>query len=298
MELGDEYPEIRESVRRICADFPGAYWRDLDEKEAYPSDFVKAMTEAGFLSALIPESYGGAGLPLRAAGVILEEIHASGGNASATHAQMYTMGTVLRHGSAEQKQHYLPKIAAGELRLQAFARDRTHQRHGHHQAEDACRARRRPVRHQRPEDLDLARAVLRPDAAAGAHHAAGRSDQAHRRPVGVPGRHARSRRPRHDHPPDQGDDQPQHHRGVLRQPAHSGRQPDRRGGQGAALHHGRHERRAHPGLARVARRRQVVHPHGREVRQRARDFRPPDRQEPGHPVPDRQGLCPDRRRPN
>jgi acyl-CoA dehydrogenase len=121
MELGDDYPEIRESVRRICADFPGAYWRELDEKEAYPSDFVKAMTEAGFLSALIPESYGGAGLPLRAAGAILEEIHASGGNASATHAQMYTMGTVLRHGSAQQKQHYLPKIAAGELRLQAFA---------------------------------------------------------------------------------------------------------------------------------------------------------------------------------
>ena len=120
MPLEDDYPDIRESVRRICADFPGAYWRDLDEREAYPSEFVKAMTEAGFLSALIPEEYGGAGLPLRAACVILEEIHACGGNASATHAQMYTMGTVLRHGSAEQKQRYLPKIASGELRLQAF----------------------------------------------------------------------------------------------------------------------------------------------------------------------------------
>ena len=121
LDLGEDYPEIRDSVRRICADFPGAYWRQLDEEEAYPSAFVKAMTEAGFLCALIPESYGGAGLPLRAAGVILEEIHASGGNAGATHAQMYTMGTLLRHGSAEQKQRYLPKIAAGELRLQAFA---------------------------------------------------------------------------------------------------------------------------------------------------------------------------------
>jgi acyl-CoA dehydrogenase len=120
MDLGEDFPEIREGVRRICADFPGAYWRQLDEEEAYPSAFVKAMTEAGFLSALIPESYGGAGLPLRAAGVILEEIHASGANASATHAQMYTMGTVLRHGSAEQKQRYLPQIAAGKLRLQAF----------------------------------------------------------------------------------------------------------------------------------------------------------------------------------
>ena len=120
MDLGEDYPEIRESVRRICADFPGSYWRDLDEREAYPSEFVKAMTEAGFLAALIPEEYGGAGLPLRAAGVILEEIHASGGNAGATHAQMYTMGSVLRHGSPAQKDKYLPKIASGELRLQAF----------------------------------------------------------------------------------------------------------------------------------------------------------------------------------
>jgi acyl-CoA dehydrogenase len=120
MDLGEDYPEIRESVRRICADFPGSYWRDLDEKEAYPSDFVQAMTDAGFLSALIPEEYGGAGLPLRAAGVVLEEIHACGGNAGATHAQMYTMGTVLRHGSAAQKSLYLPQIASGALRLQAF----------------------------------------------------------------------------------------------------------------------------------------------------------------------------------
>ncbi len=120
MSLHEDYTEIRESVRRICADFPGSYWRELDEREAYPTEFVKAMTEAGFLSALIPEEYGGAGLPLRAACVILEEIHACGGNASATHAQMYTMGTVLRHGSPEQKQRYLPKIASGELRLQAF----------------------------------------------------------------------------------------------------------------------------------------------------------------------------------
>ena len=120
MSLTEDYVDIRESVRRICADFPGSYWRDLDEREAYPSEFVKAMTDAGFLSALIPEEYGGAGLPLRAACVILEEIHACGGNASATHAQMYTMGTVLRHGSPEQKQRYLPKIASGELRLQAF----------------------------------------------------------------------------------------------------------------------------------------------------------------------------------
>ncbi len=120
MTLGDDYPEIRDSVRRICADFPGSYWRKLDEEEAYPGEFVKALTDAGYLAALIPEAYGGAGLPLRAAGVVLEEIHASGGSGGAAHAQMYTMGTVLRHGSEAQKRRWLPEIAAGRLRLQAF----------------------------------------------------------------------------------------------------------------------------------------------------------------------------------
>ncbi|MHB1122536.1 MAG: acyl-CoA dehydrogenase family protein [Ramlibacter sp.] len=118
--LGEDFPEIRESVRRICADFPGAYWRGLEEREAYPTEFVQALTKAGFLGALIPEEYGGAGLPLRAAAAILEEIHAAGCNAGACHAQMYIMGTLLRHGSPEQKDRYLPKIASGELRLQAF----------------------------------------------------------------------------------------------------------------------------------------------------------------------------------
>src|SRR3990167_766080 len=120
IELGEDYPEIRESVRRICADFPNEYWMKLDETEAYPKDFVDALTKAGYLAALIPEEYGGAGLPLRAAGVVLEECHAAGCYAAAAHAQMYTMGTVLRHGSAEQKAKYLPRIASGELRLQAF----------------------------------------------------------------------------------------------------------------------------------------------------------------------------------
>ncbi len=118
--LGEDFPEIRASVRKICANYPGAYWRDLETREAYPAEFVKALTEAGYLAALIPEEYGGAGLPLRAAAVILEEIHASGCNAGACHAQMYIMGTLLRHGSAEQKTRYLPQIARGELRLQAF----------------------------------------------------------------------------------------------------------------------------------------------------------------------------------
>ena len=118
--LGDDYPEIRQGVQRICADFPGKYWRELDERKAYPEAFVKALTVAGYLSVLIPEEYGGAGLPLRAASVILEEIHANGCNAGACHAQMYTMGTLLRHGNEEQKQRFLPGIADGSLRLQAF----------------------------------------------------------------------------------------------------------------------------------------------------------------------------------
>ncbi len=119
-QLGEDYPEIRQSVRRICADFPGEYWRDLDAREAYPTEFVRALTEAGYLAALIPEEYGGAGMPLRAAGVVLEECHAAGCYAAACHAQMYTMGTLLRHGSPEQKARFLPPIARGELRLQAF----------------------------------------------------------------------------------------------------------------------------------------------------------------------------------
>jgi len=111
---------IRESVRALCADFPGEYWRALDRERAYPSAFVDALTRAGFLAALIPEQYGGSGLTMRAAAAIMEEIHASGCNGAACHAQMYTMGTLLRHGSEAQKARYLPAIAAGDLRLQAF----------------------------------------------------------------------------------------------------------------------------------------------------------------------------------
>jgi alkylation response protein AidB-like acyl-CoA dehydrogenase len=116
----ESFPEIRQSVRRLCARFPGEYWRALDRERQYPTDFVRTLTEEGFLSVLIPEEYGGSGLGLRAATAVLEEIHRSGSNGGACHAQMYTMGTILRHGSAAQKQKYLPKIASGELRLQAF----------------------------------------------------------------------------------------------------------------------------------------------------------------------------------
>ncbi|MGE7473493.1 acyl-CoA dehydrogenase family protein [Bosea sp. NPDC003192] len=120
MTTEPDHTDIREAVAKLCADYPGEYWRKLDREMAYPSEFVTALTESGFLSALIPEEYGGAGLTLSAAAAIMEEIQRQGCNGGACHAQMYVMGTVLRHGTEDQKQRYLPKIASGELRLQAF----------------------------------------------------------------------------------------------------------------------------------------------------------------------------------
>ncbi len=120
MAEGEAHLEIREEVAKLCARFPDPYWRELDRVRGYPTEFVRALTEAGYLSVLIPEEYGGSGLGLSAAAAILETVHAEGCNGAACHAQMYIMGTILRHGSAAQKQAYLPKIATGELRLQAF----------------------------------------------------------------------------------------------------------------------------------------------------------------------------------
>ena len=115
------HEDIREAVRKLCEDFPGPYWRNCDRDRRYPAEFVEALTQSGFLAALIPAEYGGSGLPLSAAAAILEEIQAAGCNGASCHAQMYVMGTLLRHGSEEQKQRYLPGIASGALRLQAFA---------------------------------------------------------------------------------------------------------------------------------------------------------------------------------
>src|SRR5262245_48650459 len=120
VSLGEDYGEIRAGVRAICAKYPGEYWRKLEKNDEYADDFVNELSAAGYLGALIPEDYGGAGLPLRAGCVVLEEIHASGCSAAACHAQMYMMGTLLRHGSEQQKRRYLPGIARGEIRFQAF----------------------------------------------------------------------------------------------------------------------------------------------------------------------------------
>jgi alkylation response protein AidB-like acyl-CoA dehydrogenase len=189
-------PEIREAVAKLCAGFPGAYWRALDREGRYPGEFVAALTQAGFLSVLIPEEFGGAGLPLSGAAAILEEIQRAGCNGAACHAQMYTMGTVLRHGSPDQKARYLPEIAAGRLRLQAFGV--TEPTSGTDTAALKTTARRDGDAYsgQRPKDLDLAGRAFRPHAAARAHDAAGPGREAHRRALGVPRRHARGPRRR------------------------------------------------------------------------------------------------------
>ena len=120
MSKTELHADLRSAVGELCRRFPDTYWRELDAKNAYPDEFVRTLTEAGYLAALIPEEYGGSGLGVSEASIILEEINRSGGNAAACHAQLYIMGTLLRHGSPEQKRHYLPRIATGELRLQAF----------------------------------------------------------------------------------------------------------------------------------------------------------------------------------
>ena len=119
--MANNYTEIRDAVAKLCAQFPGEYWRNLDRDRSYPTEFVKALTDNGYLSVLIPEEFGGSGLGITAAAAIMEEIHKAGCNGAACHAQMYTMGSVLRFGNGEQKKKYLPKISTGELRLQAFA---------------------------------------------------------------------------------------------------------------------------------------------------------------------------------
>ena len=123
MDIAEDYSDVRKQVIKLCEDFPGEYWRALEGQppsSSYPTEFIEALTAAGYLAALIPEEYGGAGLPVRGGAVILETINQTGCSASPGHAQMYTMGTILRHGSKEQKEYFLPKIASGELRLQAF----------------------------------------------------------------------------------------------------------------------------------------------------------------------------------
>ena len=284
----DELTPIREAVRALCAEFPGEYWRKLDRERAYPSEFVAALTKAGFLAALIPEGIrrlrphhvGGGRDP--------------GGNPSRRLQRRRLPRPDVHHGhgaAARQRRaegeisarHRQGRAAAAGLRRHRADLGHRHAAPAHHRG---ARGQRR-LRRQRPEDLDLARRAFRPDAAARAHHAARPGQEAHRRPVGVPGRHARGERQGPDHPADPHHDEPRHHRSVLRQHAGAGGEPDRRGGQGLPLHPVRHERRAHPDRGRVHRRRQMVHRQGHRLRQGARGVRPADRPEPGRAVSDR-----------
>ncbi len=252
--LGEDFPEIRDSVRRICAKFPGVYWRELEAREAYPTEFVRALTGAGYLAALIPEEYGGAGLPLRAAAAILEEIHASGCNAGACHAQMYIMGTLLRHGSPRQKQQYLPQIASGALRLQAFGV--TEPTTGTDTTKLKTRAQfvksgegdhyliyGQKVWTSRALHSDLMLLLARTTPV----------DQVKKKTEGLSVflldiRDCRGKGM--EIKPLQAMVNHNSHRGVLRRRARAGGKPDRRRGQGLQVHPRRHERRAHPGIVR------------------------------------------------
>ena len=172
MTGGADLAPIREAVRALCANFPGAYWRVLDRERGYPEEFVAALTKAGFLAALIPEEYGGSGLTMTAAAAIMEEIQASGCNGAACHAQMYTMGTLLRHGNAAQKTRYPAGHRTRRVAAAGVRRHRADLRHRYAELAHHRRPRRRHLRRQRPENLDLARRIFRSHAAACAHHAA------------------------------------------------------------------------------------------------------------------------------
>ena len=233
-------------VAKLCARFPGEYWRKLDREMAYPREFVEALTEAGWLSVLIPEEYGGVGLPLSAAAAILEEMQKAGCNAGACHAQMYTHGHSAPSwfGSTEaavSAGHCLREVAPSGIR-----RDRTDQWDRYRRTQDQSHARRRSLCGQRTEDLDQPCRAFRPHAAACAHHTASRRNETHRRPVGSSGRHARGQGKWSGDTPDPHNDEPRHDGSVLRQPARAGREPDRRGRPGLSLHSLRHERGTHP----------------------------------------------------
>ena len=266
----DAYQEIRAGVRKLCAQFPGEYWRKLDREMAYPAEFVAALTKAGYLSALIPEEYGGAGLTLSAAARSSRRSSAPAATAAPAMPRCTPWARCCGTAAPRRKAHYLPGIASGELRLQAFGVTEPTSGTDTSSLQDFARREGDALRHQRPEDLDQPRRIFRPDAAAGAHHAEGAGREAHRRAVGVHRRHAGGQGQRAHHPPDPHHDEPRHHRSVLRRYAGAGGKPDRRGGQGLPLHPLRHECRAHPDRGRMHRRRQMVHRQGHRLRQGAR----------------------------
>ena len=286
-QQADKYQDIRDAVRALCATYPDEYFRRVDMAREYPAEFVDALTKAGWLAALIPQEYGGSGLGLAEASVIMEEINRSGGNSGACHGQMYNMGTLLRHGSAAAEGALPAEDRQRRAAPAEHGRDRAHHRHRHHEDQDQRGEEGRPLRGQRPEGVDLAHPAQRPDDPAGAHHAAGRRGEEERRHVDLHRRPAPGHRPRPDGAADRQHGQPRDQRAVLREPGDPGREPDRPGRAGLQVHPRRAECRAHADRRRMHRRRLLVHRPGDEVRQGARGLRPADRQEPGRAVPDR-----------
>ena len=268
----EDFADIRDGVRALCAKFPGEYWRTLDRERAYPKEFVAALTEAGYLAALIPEEYGGSGLSLRAAAAILEEVHAAGCNGAACHAQMYTMGTILRHGSGRAEAELSAQDRQRRTAAAGLRRDRTDLRHRHtlslrttarREGNDHYVINGQKIWTSRAEHSDLMLLLARTTP----------KEEAKKRTDGLSvflvDMHL-AQGIEHHHQPDPHDDEPRHHRSVLRRSARAGGKPDRRGGPGLPLHPFRHECRAHPDRGRMHRRLQMVHRPGDEIRQGAR----------------------------
>jgi acyl-CoA dehydrogenase len=249
----EEHEQLRQEVREACADFPDAYWRELDAKREYPEAFIEAMTKKGYLGAFIPEEYDGLGFSLTETTIILEEINRSGGNAQPAHAQVYVMGTLLRHGSEEQKREYLPKIASGELRLQAFGvtepeagTDTTSLRTTAVRDEDHYVINGRKIYISRIKHSDLMVLLARTTPL----------DEVRRRSEGLSVFLIDLRKAVGNgltvNPP-AGDDQQPDQRARPRKPARPSERPDRRRREGFPLHNRRDERRADPDLGRVRR---------------------------------------------
>ena len=285
-----EFPDYRLAVRELCRGFGSSYWQGVEERGGYPDEFVRALTEAGWLAALIPAEYGGGGLGVTEASVILEEINRSGANSGACHAQMYIMGTLLRHGSAEQKQRYLPEIAAGKLRLQSFAVTEPASGTDTTQIQTIAGAGRRPLHDQWAEGVDLASAAFGPDAAAGANDTAGGGRKKTEglsvflvdlRGGRFTGMTLRPIRNMANHETNE------MFFDGLEVP---GGEPDRRGRQGIPLYPGRDECGADTDCGGMHRRRLLVHRSGAEVCLGAGGVRSSDRAEPGSAVSDCPGV--------
>ena len=258
-ERAELHESLRRSVREICERFPDAYWRKLDAERAYPEEFVRALTEAGFLSALIPEQYGGAGLGIAEASIILEEVNRSGATPAPAMPRCTSWGRCFGTAATRRSSGTFRTSPAVRLRLQAFAVSEPTTGSDTTQMKTMAVRKGDGVRGDRPEGVDLARGAFRPDAADGADDAARAGGQAQRRAVDAARGHAVGRRPWPDHPSDSHDDESRDHRVVLRRPRSAGREPDRRRGQGIPLPARRPQRRADSHCRGVRRRRPMVH---------------------------------------